>query len=72
MRYSKKVFESAEKRPLSLKLALGLGMSEQGIISAAKRKSNTLLRVPGPDIIKKELNLTDEEIFEPQTSSVGA
>lgn len=57
-------------RPLCLKLALSLGMSEQGVKSAAKRKSKSLLRIPAPDVIKQELHLTDEEMFESQIAAV--
>ncbi len=65
MNYKTRVWKQIrENSPLRLKLALALGISEAGVLKAAKSKSDSLTRYAAVKVISKELNIPKEELFE--------
>lgn len=58
----------AENTQLRLKIAIALKVSEAAVIRAIQRKSNSLTRHAAVQVIKEELGLTDDQLFEPETS----
>lgn len=69
MKYREDIFiQIIKNRQLRLKIALALNLSESGVLASAKRRSAALTKYPAPEMIKKELKITDTQLFEPLTS----
>lgn len=52
---------------LRLKIALALGIGEESVKRAAERNSGSLTKVAAVNVLKKELGLTEAQIFEVDT-----
>jgi len=64
MALSQKGYEALKKTELRMKIALALGVSEQAIIQAIRRKSDLLTKYSILQIIKAETGLQESEIVE--------
>ena len=56
--------ELRENTGLRLKIALALNLGEQSIQRAAQRESGSLTRYAAVQVIKEELGLTDDQLFQ--------
>lgn len=65
MTYKTRIWEELSKNTgLRLRIALALNVGETAVIRAIQRKSKSLLRYQAVQVIREEMQLSDEELFE--------
>lgn len=71
MKLSKKALKGIKNRPSRLKLALGMGFSEQWInqVIGANKQNGPLTTAKALQVIREETGLTDAEILEEEKIS---
>lgn len=69
MTYKKSIWAKIGKNtPLRLKLALALGMTENGVIKAIEHKRSCLTEIAAVKVVQEELGLTEDQLFENQVA----
>jgi hypothetical protein len=71
MKLTRKAIKAVDKQDIRLKLALGLGFSEQWIIKVidSNKQNGPLTTAKALQVIREETGLTDSEILEEEKVS---
>ena len=64
MKYKNEIFERIDSKSIRLKLALALNVTEQSIRNAIKLRRGILLQYPAMLIIKNELSIKEDDLFD--------
>lgn len=70
MNYKETVWKKiGENTPLKREIARALGVGENAVVMAVRRKSKSLTKYAAVQVLRKELGLSDNQLFEKSKSN---